>query len=126
MDHLPAIVLGCGCAIIVIAIILAFRELKQTKANLAPPAIEQEDSFLPNYVTVHATVTNQACCVRSVGIKLPKTVRIFTIEFQTDDGETIHLDVPEETYDGFEIGQVGDLTTVDGELFSYVLDSDSL
>ena len=66
-----------------------------------------------------ATVIEQICCVKMVGTKMPKTVREFSIVFEMKDGNILKINVPEEMYDGFEEGQTGILTTVDGELYSF-------
>ena len=115
---------GGGCAFIVFCFVMAVRQNAQRKKESPPPAAPEE-TFDPDYITTRATVIDQSCCVRSEGIKMPKTVRIFTIVFQLDNGEIFKLNVPEETYDGFEIGQVGELTTVDGELLSYILEENA-
>ena len=70
-------------------------------------------------VTIRATVADQTCCVRTIGFKIPKTVKEFFVVFQTEKGETIRLQVPEEMYDGFATGQTGILTVVDGELYGF-------
>ncbi len=116
---------GGGCAFIVFCFVMAVRQNAQRKKESPPPA-EPEETFDPEYIATRATVIDQSCCVRSVGIKMPKTIRVFTIVFQLDNGEILKLNVPEEAYDGFEIGQVGELTTVDGELFSYILEKDAV
>ena len=73
-------------------------------------------------VEIRATVVEQECCVKTVGIKTPKTVKEFAVVFETGDGEILKLNVPEEMYDGFEKGQTGFLTIVDGDLYGFVLD----
>ena len=55
-----------------------------------------------------------------VGIKTPKSVEIYTVEFKNDD-ELIKLDIPQEMYDGLEIGQIGEVTLVEGELYSFII-----
>ena len=71
---------------------------------------------------MRATVVSQSCGVYAVGIKTPKTVREFTVVFRLEDGTMLKVPVPEEAYDGFEEGQTGVLTLVEGEMYSYVLD----
>ena len=72
-------------------------------------------------ITIKATVIDQTCCVKTVGIKTPKTIKEFTVVFQTENGETLKWNVPEEMYDGFEKGQSGTLSVVDGELYGFEL-----
>ena len=55
-----------------------------------------------------------------VGIKSPKAVTIYTVEFKKDD-ELIKIDIPQEMYDGLEIGLIGEVTLVEGELYSFVI-----
>ena len=67
-----------------------------------------------------AKVLDCRCAVKSIGLKMPKTRLEFVIVFQTDTGQILALDVPQEMYDGFEKGQTGLLTTVNGVLYSFV------
>ena len=69
--------------------------------------------------TVRATVIDMACSAEMVGTKMPKAVRNFVIIFQTEDGEILKINVPEEMYDGFDKGQTGILTLADGDLYSF-------
>ena len=69
--------------------------------------------------TVRATVIDMACSADMVGTKMPKAVRNFVIIFQTEDGEILKINVPEEMYDGFDKGQTGILTLADGDLYSF-------
>lgn len=57
-----------------------------------------------------------------VGIKNPKAIREFFVYFEKDNGEKFELAVSEDVYDGFETGMSGLLTTVDGQLYSFVPD----
>ena len=41
-------------------------------------------------------------------------------EFKTDE-KIIKLDIPQEMYDGLEIGQSGEVTLVEGELYSFII-----
>ncbi len=67
-------------------------------------------------------VIDQSCCAKVVGSKRPKAVEEFIITFEEPDGNTFELAVPHECYDGFEIGQVGKLSTVNGELYGFELE----
>ena len=68
---------------------------------------------------IQATVVDLCCAVRTVGYKPPKTVILFTVTFETADGQHLHLQVPQEMYEGLEKGQTGLVTLVDGELYSF-------
>ena len=72
-------------------------------------------------VQVRATVVDQACGTKLVGIKILKLVKEFVVVFRTEDGKILELNVKEGMYDGFEIGQTGILTLVDGALYSFKL-----
>ena len=87
--------------------------------------IESDSSFLEiktefETVKFQAEIVNLTCRVEMVGIKTPKSVEIYTVEFKNDD-ELIKLDIPQEMYDGLEIGQIGEVTLVEGELYSFVI-----
>lgn len=69
----------------------------------------------------NAVVKDLRCYVETVGIKHPKTVKRFLVVFETDTGEILSLPVNEEQYEGFEIGQQGLLTIVEGELYGFAI-----
>ncbi len=95
-------------------------EIAKKKAGITNEPKLIEDDVEPS--KTRATVIDQMCAVRTVGIKTPKTLKEFVIIFQTENGETLKLNVPEEMYDGFEKGQTGILSLVNGELYSFVID----
>ncbi len=107
----------------VTGIIRAIKEKKTQKTNNTRPT-NKYDLLKQEFETIEikATVTEQSCCAKLVGTKTPKAVKEFTITFKTDDGQLLKLSVPEEMYDGFEKGQYGLLTIIDGELYSFDLD----
>ena len=72
---------------------------------------------------IQVTVLNHTCEVRLIGTKTPKSTKIFTVVFRREEnGDILSFRVPEEMYDGFEIGQRGTLTVVDGALYGFALD----
>lgn len=73
-------------------------------------------------IEINVKVVDQSCITRMVGVKYPKSIEEYFISFEKDNGEVLNLLVPKECYDGFEIGQVGVLTLVDGKLYSFKLD----
>ena len=83
---------------------------------------EKEKREADETIEINVKVVDQCCSTRMVGVKYPKSIEEYFICFQKDDGEILKLLVPKECYDGFEIGQVGLLTLVDGELYSFKLD----
>ncbi len=70
---------------------------------------------------MRVSVVDQFCRVEMVGVRSPKSVEIFTVVFETDEGKVIKLDMPKEMYDGIDKGQRGILTIANGELYSFEL-----
>jgi len=92
------------------------------------PTVKSEDEILEKEFEteeVRATVVDMTCGTKFTGTKQAKSVREFIVSFETSDCRTLRLQVPEELYDGFEIGQSGVLTVVDGDLYSFTLDEQS-
>ena len=56
-----------------------------------------------------------------VGHMTPKLVKNYTVVFQTDDNEKVKIKIPQDMYDGLEVGQYGEVTLVEGELYSFVM-----
>lgn len=118
----------CGGTIFVI--FCAIMGVKQYKLDIAKQTepknerIKPEESEYPAIMT-RVTVVDQACCVKTIGIKTPKTIKEFKITFQTENGKIIRLNVPEEMYDGFDKNQTGILTLLDGQLYGFELIDDS-
>ena len=114
----------CICAIIIFAlyirrIIKPYKQREREKAESISSPPEIKNAF--ETVKFRAEIVNLSCRVDMVGIKTPKTVTIYTVEFKTDEKEIIKLEIPQEMYDGLEIGQSGELTLVEGELYSFVV-----
>ena len=84
----------------------------------------QEYPWEPQFTTreIQATLIDQSCSVKLIGTKTPKAAKVFTVVFQTENNEILSFQVPEEMYDGFDKGQAGILTIVDGELYGFALD----
>ena len=72
--------------------------------------------------TVKATVIDMVCCAKMIGTKTPKAVREFTVIFEAQNKEILKINVPEEMYDGFDKGQTGILTLVDGNIYGFELE----
>ena len=114
----------------IFVIFCAIMGVKQYKRDIAKQKeLKKEDSKPdePEYttVTMRATVVDQACCVKMAGIKTPKTVKEFVVVFQLENGDILKLNVPEEMYDGFEQGQTGILSVIDGALYGFELEGKS-
>ena len=122
-DLLVWVGFGIGMAFGIFCFVMGIRQYVQAKAKQkAEPTVEEFPEPEVITITQKVTVVDQYCRVRSVGIKMPKTIREFAVIFQTENEERLTLPVPEEVYDAFEQGQVGLLTTVDGELYSFELE----
>ena len=107
-----------GGAVILFAVVSGFKQRKRLQKEVVPTPVEPEYTTL----TAKATVIEQTCCVKTVGTKTPKTIKVFTVVFQTETGNILKLNVPEEMYDGFEQGQTGRLSLVDGQLYGFELE----
>ena len=110
-----------GIALVLFLFIYLFRNRKILRADA-----EQQTEIRCNteFVTqeLRATVLDQTCEVKLVGTKTPKATKIFTVVFRTEDDKVLSFHVPEEMYDGFEKGQTGVLTVVDGELYGFAIE----
>lgn len=112
------IVIGCAVATVAVT---TLSYVVNCRKKPEPDTLQKQDAPPePVYTTATATVTDMACWVETVGIKQPKTVKRFQVVFETDGGEPVKLDVPEELYDAFEKGQTGTLTLVDGQLYGFL------
>lgn len=114
----------CICAIIIFALYIRkiIKPYKQSESEKiesvsSPPEIKTEFET----VKFQAEIIDLSCRVDMVGIKTPKTVTIYTVEFKTDEKEIIKLKIPQEMYDGLEIGQNGEVTLVEGKLYSFIV-----
>ena len=118
------IFVGCGTIFVIFCFVMAIKQHKRDIAKKKTDINKDTASVEPEFitVTVKATVAGQTCCVKSIGIRTPKTIKEFSVVFQTENGEVLKLNVPEEMYDGFEKGQSGILSVVDGELYSFELE----
>lgn len=114
----------CICAVIIFALYIG-RIVKQGKKRDTEKGTTAEniEEIKTEFATlkVQAEVVDLSCRVDMIGIKRPKTVPFFTVAFETDDKEIIRVDVPQEMYDGLEVGQIGEVTLVEGELYSFIV-----
>ena len=85
----------------------------------------KHDTFSsPNTEILHVRVTEQYCQLHTVGTRSFRNVKAFLIRVRDDFGNEREISLPEELYDAFEIGQIGTLTLVDDEVYSFELDGD--
>ena len=110
----------------VLTMILAIPSLKKTRQEVQKRYYEddstEEETPARESVELRVSVEDTFCCVKTVGVKSPKTVKEFTVVFKKEDGEFFSLSVPEEMYEGFEKGAVGLLTVVNGEVYGFEID----
>lgn len=114
----------CICLVTIFAIYIGniVKQGKKRDGEMKTTA-ENIDEIKNEFETLkyNATIIDLTCRVEMVGIKQPKTVTFFTVCFETDNNERIKIDVPQEMYDGLEVGQKGELTLVGGELYSFII-----
>lgn len=89
----------CFCAIIIFAlyirkIIKPYKQREREKAESISSPPEIKTAF--ETVKFRAEIVNLSCRVDMVGIKTPKTVTIYTVEFKTDEKVIIKLEIPQE------------------------------
>lgn len=109
-------------AFLTFSVIMYIRQCKRNKLKKETPVTEApkiKDEF--DTVKFYATVVDLFCRTEMIGTKAPRSVKVFTVVFETDNKKQIKLDVPEEMYDGIETGQSGEVTVVEGELYSFVI-----
>jgi hypothetical protein len=78
----------------------------------------------PEIVTMHVRVVDHGCFVTKRGTQVPIIEENYVVAFEDTDGNRYEMNVGFDLYDGFEVGQVGELTLIDGNVSSYVLDED--
>ena len=87
--------------------------------------MKHDDFSSPNTEILHVRVTEQHCRLAAVGMRSFRNVKTFAVHVRDDFGNERKITLPEELYDAFAVGQVGTLTLVDGEVYSFELDGDS-
>lgn len=114
----------CICVVIIFAFYIrnVVKQGKKRDGEMKTTA-ENIDEIKTEFETLkfNAKIIDLNCRVEMVGIKQPKAVTFFTVCFETDNNERIKVDVQQEMYDGLEVGQKGELTLVDGELYSFII-----
>ena len=125
-ENLSLIIIAVIVISVVSIVILGIRQHKKyKKAHPGGIEAEIEKMFIePESLTekVRATVVDMVCYAKMTGTKRPKSIRVFSVCFETETGEILKTNVPEEMYDGFDKGQTGVLTLVDGDLYSFELE----
>ena len=83
---------------------------------------DEEDSF-PQIQTVsfRATVIKCECGTSTIGCRSVKAIKEFLVFFEDESNKVHKFSVPEECYNGLEVGQYGNLTLNSGEFYSFEL-----
>lgn len=114
----------CFCVIIAFTVCVAL-EVKRDKKRDGETGIAAANKFEIRTEfetsTFNAEIVDLSCSAMMIGGKFPKAVNVYPVVFVTDKNEQIKLNVPQEMYDGLEVGQKGELTLVEGELYSFVV-----
>lgn len=95
---------------------------KQSK-GITEPYRPEEVQIKTEFETekFRAEVTDLYCREETVGILTPTTVKIYTVVFRKDYDIQVKIEIPREMYDGLEVGQYGEVTLVEGELYSFIV-----
>ena len=127
-DWIITLLLGFLALFTLLCFIYCIRIGIQTRKIMESQQKTEDTSLLvaeteeePGLEEIYATVVNLRCEVKMVGLQTPKTVKVFTVTFETEGGETVLFKVPEEMYHGFEVGQRGVLTYVEDSLYGFDL-----
>lgn len=115
----------CICVMIALTGYYIAHVVKQAKNGDSETKIDMANKFEIRTEfetsTFNAEIVDLSCRAMLIGDKYPKAVDVYTAVFVTDKNEQIKLNVPQEMYDGLEVGQKGELTLVEGELYSFVI-----
>ncbi len=111
----------CGALVLLmVCCVLLDKSNKQAKER-APLAPTDE---APQQETFDAAVVDMQCRVVTTGGRVPKTVKEYEVYLQREDGTVGRYPVSEEFYQGFEIGQRGCVTLIDGAIYGFSLEDD--
>ena len=128
-DNTATIIILCLVSVfaVFVIVLVVFDKMKNKRKKVEQPQNEvdpySEEIFEQEIVKseMRVSVVDQFCRVEMVGIRSPKSVEIFTVVFETDEGKSLKFDVLKEIYDGIDVGKRGILTVVNGELYSFEL-----
>ena len=112
-----------GLAILstIVFLILWIRGYRRAKLDQKTSLPKEDYKVEFKTVKVQAKVIDLSYRVDMVGIKTPKSTEFFTAVFETNNGEIIRVEIPQEMYEGLEKGQKGELTLVENELYSFII-----
>lgn len=125
MEPISEVILIACAATTLFFLLMIFVPMFKNRKTIRAEVERQEEercSIEFSNEELRATVIDHSCSVQMVGLKMPKATKIFSVSFETENSEILTFQVPEEMYDGFEKGQIGLLTIVDGQLYGFALD----
>ena len=109
---------GGGSLFVIFAFFMAFSQYKQHKSKQAPPKKTSAEEI--PVTQIQTEVVDLLCGIKTSGIRTPKTEKTFYVVMKTENGEYLRFPVPEELYDGFDMGQTGTLTMAGSSLYGFV------
>ena len=114
------IAIGVILASLILIMIATFAKgYKKTNAKAESVGEERLDND-PITEKMRVTVKAVNCSVKSGGFRSPELSEEYYITFESEDGEIFSIYVDEGACCGFEEGQAGVLTLVDGQLSSFI------
>ena len=110
-------------------LLLAIIGALMTRKKLDKDGFSDRDFNEPSYDVFYAKVVDVKCYIsynKNVkGIKTPELIKNFMVSFELEHGEEINLEVSEEYYGAFEVGQCGFLTIANGKFISFAADGEN-
>ena len=100
------------------------KEEKRQKTQNATRDLSEDTPPEVQTVDLNVKVIDLMFKTHYEGIKLPKLIKTFLVFFEDENGKVFNIEVSEENFDAFEIGQKGLLTLEDGQLYSFQLDEE--
>lgn len=114
----------CICAVTVFAFYIRriINQYKKSKGITEPYRLE-EVQIKTEFETekFRGEVIDLNYCEEMVGHMTPKLVKTYTVVFQTEDNKKVKIKIPQDMYDGLEVGQYGEVTLVEGDLYSFIV-----
>ena len=114
-----AAALGGVTALFIVLIKLPFS--KKTETEEIPDVPLEEEYPLPEAVEFSAKVVDMRASAKLCGTKIVSCVKKYWVCFEKENGEEFTVEVSEEFYQGFAIGQVGTVTMVNDTLYGFSL-----
>ncbi len=113
----------CGALVLLmVCCVLLDKSNKQAKERAALAPTDEA----PQQETFDASVVDLQCRVVTLGERSVKTVSEYLVFFQRTDGTVCRYPVSEEFYSGFEIGQRGSVSVIDGAVYAFRLEDENI